>query len=240
MSPRASAPADRATVPSAHRRPSRRVVALSVPIVLAVVAIGVWVTGALLTDDARLAMVLTGAWFAVAGLLAALVALRWRVIAVPVLATYVLGSVALGGFLLYTSSVDRVVHEDVVVAAAAPRPLKAEGAQPSAVAPQRPVAVAAGRFRSGAHRTAGTATLIQQSGGHRVLTLTGFATEPGPDLRVYLVPASGNGVRGAVDLGRLKGNKGDQQYAVADGARAGAVVIWCRSFSVAFGSATLA
>lgn len=37
----------------------------------------------------------------------------------------------------------------------------------------------------------------------------------------------------------LQGNRGNQQYVVPDGAAAGAVVIWCRAFTVAFGTASL-
>ncbi len=229
----------RATSPAA-RRPARWVRLLSVPLVLAVVAVGVWVTGALVTDNTRIAMLLTTVWFAVTGLLAVLVALRWRSLALPVLATFVVSAAGIGGFLLYSSSVDKVVAEDVVVAPPATRQ-PAPGASAPAAAPAiGPVTVASGRFRAGAHETTGTARVVQRADGRRVLTLTGFATEPGPDLRVYVVPAGGSGVRGGIDVGRLKGNKGDQQYAVADGVRAGGVVIWCRSFSVAFGSASLA
>ena len=46
-----------------------------------------------------------------------------------------------------------------------------------------------------------------------------------------------------VDLGALKGNKGNQQYEIgADGGldRFDTVVIWCRAFSVGFAAATLA
>ncbi len=57
-------------------------------------------------------------------------------------------------------------------------------------------------------------------------------------LRGSRLPPGGD-VGDAVDLGPLKGNKGDQQYAVPRGARAGTVTIWCRAFTVAFGSARL-
>ena len=53
------------------------------------------------------------------------------------------------------------------------------------------------------------------------------------------MPDPGGSVKDAVDLGGLKGNKGNQQYDVPAGAEAGAVVIWCRAFTVAFGTATL-
>jgi hypothetical protein len=49
-------------------------------------------------------------------------------------------------------------------------------------------------------------------------------------------------VGGAVDLGRLKGNIGNQQYAVPEGvdvAAGATVVIWCRAFSVNFAQADL-
>ena len=79
--------------------------------------------------------------------------------------------------------------------------------------------------------------------GRRFLTLTRFSTSPGPDLRVRLVPAGSTdgGIDGAVDLGGLKGNRGDQQYAIPRGVdtTGSAVVIWCRAFSAPFGSATL-
>ena len=76
-----------------------------------------------------------------------------------------------------------------------------------------------------------------------MLTLTRFEVDNGPDLRVYLVPGRVRGeddVEDFVDLGALKGNKGDQQYTLpagVDPARYGSVVIWCRAFSVAFAAA---
>jgi hypothetical protein len=203
-----------------------------------VTGVGVWVTGGVLTDDASVARVLTGAWFVVIGGLAATAALRWRAVAVAVVGAWLVTSVAVGGFLLLTSTVDRTTHEDVVRAqpsTSQPATAPGTGARDRAGGP---TLAAAGRFRSGAHDTRGLASLVHLPSGDRVLTLTRFATSPGPDLRVYLVPPGG-GTDHAVDLGRLKGNKGDQQYDVPRRARAGTVVIWCRAFSVRFGSAVL-
>ena len=73
----------------------------------AVTGVGVWVTGGVLTDDASVARVLTGAWFVVVGGLAVAAALRWRAVAVAVVGAWLVTSVAVGGFLLLTSSVDR-------------------------------------------------------------------------------------------------------------------------------------
>jgi hypothetical protein len=210
----------------------------AVPVVAAVVAAGVWLTGAVLTEDATLAMVLTGLWFGLAGAAALIVGWRWRPLALPVVGAFLVTATVLGGYLLYTSTVDKVVDEDVIVApprAAATATATAGGSEP----PAGPVEIAAGDFTNQAHNTSGRATLIEQPDGKRVVTLTRFKTDPGPDVRVYLVPDPGGSIKGAVDLGGLKGNKGNQQYDVPAGSGAGAVVIWCRAFTVAFGTATL-
>ena len=223
--------------------------ALAVVVTAAMVLAGVWVTGAVLTEDARLAMVLTAAWFGLAGVIAVLLARRRRSLAVSVIGAWLVTAVAAGGYLAWTSTVDRVVDEAVVTVprTAAPSPdAPADGtdaatATPSTAPPagsSAPVLVASGRFREAAHETVGRAELIETAKG-RVLTLTGFETDPGPDLRVYLVRGDGSDVRGAVDLGALKGNRGNQQYDVPADSPRGSVVIWCRAFSVAFGAATL-
>jgi hypothetical protein len=99
-----------------------------------------------------------------------------------------------------------------------------------------------------AHETKGTATVHRLPDGKRVLRLTEFATSNGPDVRVYLVAASdatdNETVKkaGFVELGRLKGTEGDQNYHVPadlDLGKYRAVTIWCRRFSVNFGTAPL-
>jgi hypothetical protein len=218
----------------------------SIPIVAVVVLLGVWVTGALITNNETVSKGLTALWFGLAGLLAIVIAWRWRPLALPVLGTFVVVAATAGGFLLYTSTVDKVVDEEVVVADVVDGPTEDEptdaaSEQPSASEDPEPrnVQVAAGEFVSDAHPTSGTARVIDTADGERVLTLTDFRTDPGPDLRVYLVPRGSDGVSGGADLGALKGNEGDQQYMVPKGADVGSVVIWCRAFSVAFGGARL-
>src|SRR3954469_16712158 len=109
--------------------------------------------------------------------------------------------------------------------------------------------LAAGQLHSVAHETHGTATIQDVGGGRRVLRLTEFATSNGPDVRIYLVAAADAGDNetvtkaGFVELGRLKGNEGDQNYEVPDDldlTRYRAVTIWCRRFSVNFATAPLA
>jgi hypothetical protein len=100
-----------------------------------------------------------------------------------------------------------------------------------------------GRLRSVRHPARGQATLIRLARGRRVLTLTRFEVDNGPDLRVYLVAGRARNegeVRDWIDLGALKGNKGDQQYRIGDEVDVGhhsTVVIWCRAFSVLFARA---
>ena len=106
----------------------------------------------------------------------------------------------------------------------------------------------AGSFRSVAHETTGTTTIYRLAGGRRVLRLTDFETSNGPDLRVLLVAAADASDHdtvveaGFVELGRLKGNVGDQNYDIpadVDLDRHRAVTIWCSRFGVNFGTAPL-
>jgi hypothetical protein len=108
--------------------------------------------------------------------------------------------------------------------------------------------LASGQFHSGAHETRGTATVFQLADGKKTLRLSDFATSNGPDVHVYLV-AAGDAKdndtvtkAGFIDIGSLKGNIGDQNYdlpADTDLAKYRAVTIWCKRFSVNFGTAPL-
>jgi hypothetical protein len=122
-----------------------------------------------------------------------------------------------------------------------PRP--DDAARPRGARARVTAAPARGRFRSHEHATTGEAAIVRLADGGRFLTLTSFETSPGPDVRVRLAPGGSfdGGADGAVDLGALKGNRGDQQYAIPRGvdAAGGTVVIWCRAFSAPFGSARL-
>ena len=108
--------------------------------------------------------------------------------------------------------------------------------------------LASGQFHNGAHETRGTATVFQLADGKKTLRLTDFATSNGPDVHVYLVAAddaTDNDTvtkAGFIDIGSLKGNIGDQNYdlpANADLTKYRAVAIWCKRFSVNFGTAPL-
>ncbi len=124
-------------------------------------------------------------------------------------------------------------------------PVATAAATPSAT---MPAMVTMGRFHKGSHETRGVATIYRQPDGSRLLRLTDFETSNGPDVHVYLVAApdamDNATVTGAgfVDLGSIKGNVGDQNYAVPadlDLSKYRAVTIWCARFGVNFGTAPL-
>ena len=211
---------------------------LAVPLVAITVLVGIWVTGGLLTNDFELAMTLTAVWMGVTGLACGVVAWRRPELRLPVLGTYLVVAVAVGLYLGRSQFVDDVVNERVV-SVSPPVTEDAEGA-----APPRNVLLAQGSFEPVAHSARGTARVIRTPRG-RVLTLTGFEVDNGPDLRVYVVagPArSEEEVDEFTDLGALKGNKGNQQYDLPgeiDLGRSHTVVVWCRAFSVNFARAPL-
>lgn len=118
---------------------------------------------------------------------------------------------------------------------------------PSRGTPVGPLILAEGEFQRLEHPTSGTASLLELSDGNRYLRFEDLDTSNGPDLRVYLseIPASDDwhayGER-YLDLGALKGNRGDQNYEIPAGAdlsRYRSAVIWCRRFTVGFGVAPL-
>ena len=124
--------------------------------------------------------------------------------------------------------------------------------EPTAMAATEPVALAAGSLVPGStpgDRASGSATIYRLTDASHVLRLEEFATTNGPDLFVVLSrnanpDADGIGDKGSyVQLDALKGNKGSQNYTLpADLDPSGykSVVIWCRTFNIVFGYATLA
>jgi hypothetical protein len=200
------------------------VVALAV---VAVVVLGIWVAGALITNRYVVATVLTVVWMGIALLACGLIVWKRRDLRVPVIAAYLLTAAVAAVYLGRSMFFDDTVDENVVTATAENRLL------------------ARGSFEPLAHPAEGVATTIRRAGGGEVLTLTDFAVSNGPDLRLYLVagPARDESeVDSFEDLGALKGNKGDQQYDLPRGLdldRYTTVVVWCRAFSVAFARAPL-
>ncbi|MGI5427339.1 DM13 domain-containing protein [Streptomyces sp. CA-179760] len=149
---------------------------------------------------------------------------------------------------------DETVQEALpgAVAPAAPAapPAGAPSSSPSP-APQ-PRTLAGGELISHEHATSGSVKLVRLADGSHVVRLEGLDTSNGPDLRVWLTDAPVKEGRAGwhvfddgayVSLGKLKGNKGSQNYTVpadVDPSRYTSVSIWCDRFDVSFGAAALA
>lgn len=178
-------------------------------------------------------------------------------------ATWAVGAVAVGAFaialylfqpwrLFTTVEVDEALPAPA--AAATPAATGPSVAPPATVAaspaaPAGPRVLLSGTFISHEHDTTGRARVLQLPDGERILRIENLDTSDGPDLRVWL---SDQQVRPGdwhafddgkwVELGALKGNKGNANYAIpasADLDELTSVTIWCRRFSVSFGAAAL-
>ena len=107
-----------------------------------------------------------------------------------------------------------------------------------------------GKFHGKVHATSGRATVYQEVDGKLVLRLTNFKTSNGPDVHVILVAAKdamddANFLKDnmeKVELGKLKGNAGNQNYEIPAGTdltRFRTVSIYCERFNANFGAAPL-
>jgi len=184
---------------------------------------------------------------------------RWGVVGGVGLAVVLAGLLWFKPWALW---VDETVHE------ALPSANPAQSATPSATpsapttggstsasatpAPPGPVTVAQGTFFSHEHTTTGTVRIVRLPDGTHTLRLEGLDTSNGPDLRVWLSDAPVKEGKAGwdvfddgkyVNLAKLKGNKGDQNYplpAGVDWSTYPSVSIWCDRFDVSFGAAPLA
>ncbi|MEU0112258.1 DM13 domain-containing protein [Streptomyces bobili] len=140
----------------------------------------------------------------------------------------------------------------VVSSSAPPVPATADEPSRSPAPAPAPHMLASGELISHEHETSGTVKLVRLADGTHVVRLENLDTSNGPDLRVWLTDAPvKQGQAGwhvfddgeYVSLGKLKGNKGSQNYALPEGVDPSAyssVSIWCDRFDVSFGAAELA
>ena len=143
-----------------------------------------------------------------------------------------------------------VVEEEMPVEMAAKSGEEAGvGGTPAAT---KPVAVRLkfGDFRDqdSFHKGSGVATIFQSPNGSYLLRLENLDVTNGPDLHVILTPHTDPNRQGDVktpgwvDLGKLKGNRGNQNYPIpaeVDVASQYSVVIYCKPFHVIFSVAPL-
>lgn len=211
--------------------------------VVVVLAAGLWFWGGVVAPGYTSSIVLSVLWFVVAGVALGRLAGRAPALRRAIRGTFLVTSLAAAVGFYWTSIRDDRVNETVVTGVPASR--AGGGSAAPAAGADTNVELLRGDVRTRAHSSRGTATVVAVAGAGRVLTLTDFETDNGPDLRVYLVrgPVADDGdVDDFVDLGRLKGNVGDQQYTIPDATDVAAystVLVWCRAFSVAFAQADL-
>ena len=123
-----------------------------------------------------------------------------------------------------------------------------ETTEEAAPEPAGPVRVSAGAFHDVEYEGTGDAIVYQREDGSHVLRLENLDVENGPDLYVYAVAADDATDAdtvldaGFLDLGTLKGNRGNQTYELPpnfDPEVHRAVSIWCRQFTANFVTAPL-
>lgn len=215
---------------------------LTVPIVVAITLAGLWLFAAQISNDFAVSMILTGVWFGIAFLGALVIAWRWRALALPVVGTFVVTAGVVMGLLAFSMFRDVTVNEEIAVGMVASQ-VDTEVSENMPVGAN--IELARGEFVGQAHGASGSAAIVELEDGSRVLTFEELDTDNGPDLRVYLVNGSvdqGSVNGDFVDLGGLKGNKGNQQYEIpadVDISQFTTVSIWCRAFSVSFAVADL-
>ncbi len=99
--------------------------------------------------------------------------------------------------------------------------------------------LAEAQFKTGAHTTSGISAVYQDAAGLRTLVFENFKTDAGPDLRIYL--STDLKASSVIEISN-KVENGNKMYAIpkdVDLKKQGNILIWCKSFSVLFGSATL-
>lgn len=90
----------------------------------------------------------------------------------------------------------------------------------------------------GIHNAEGMVKVIPLDNENNILRLENLRATNGPDLYVYL--ATDKTASDFISLGKLKANNGNQNYDIPSGtdlAKYDTILIWCRPFSVLFGSA---
>jgi hypothetical protein len=177
----------------------------------------------------------------------------------PLVVAVLVVAVVGGGFGLYWFQPWKLWQDETVREAL---PGGAEASAPPAAAPSDepsapsspatgPQTLASGELISHEHATSGTVKLVRLADGSHVVRLENLDTSNGPDLRVWLTDAPVKQGKAGwhvfddgkyVSLGKLKGNKGSQNYALpldVDPSNYGSVSIWCDRFDVSFGAADL-
>ena len=120
-----------------------------------------------------------------------------------------------------------------------PTPVPEPTPEPQQATPGEVVTLFRGSFSGlNDYAVAGNVSVLNNGTEQRFLRFENFASDNGPDLRVYLRAASGE----FISLGNLSGNIGNQNYEIPVGVDLNVfstVEIWCERFSSGFGAAAL-
>jgi hypothetical protein len=105
--------------------------------------------------------------------------------------------------------------------------------------PSQATLLSTGPMMGVGHTVNGTASIYEMS-GKKIVYLSPYMSQNGPDLRVYL--SKDGDATDYINLGKLKSTSGKQSYAVPgnpDVSDYKFVIIWCQQFTVLFGVAEL-
>jgi hypothetical protein len=108
------------------------------------------------------------------------------------------------------------------------------------VLPVTGTTVSSGSFTSGVHASSGSVKVTKDAANKIYLIFENFKTDNGPDLRIWLSP--NNSGSPYQEVGLLKAVSGSFYYPLDASYNYTAnnrVLIWCKQFSVLFGSAVL-
>jgi hypothetical protein len=181
--------------------------------------------------------------------------LRRRPVQLLLVAGLAVAAAGLALFQPWKLVVDETVNEaappGLETPVAAPASASGPSRTPEATRSAAPVLLASGDFVSHEHRTTGAVRVLGLPDGRRVLRIENLDTSNGPDLKVWITDAPVRAGRDGwsvfddgryVNLGRLKGNRGSQNYelpASVDLRRLSSLSIWCDRFNVSFGAVQL-
>jgi len=219
----------------------------AVPLTAGLLLLGLWFFSAVVAPGYDASIGLGSAWFAVAYVGIRYATRRYPGLRRTVQLTYAAVGIGIGAWVGITTFRDVTVNEQIVTGVPVSEAGGGADEEPSSgggTPTGENVQLSSGQFESLAHGGSGTAAIVELADGSRVLTFDDLETDNGPDLRVYLVAGevTGGSVGDFVDLGGLKGNRGDQQYEIPPGvdvSRYATVAIWCRAFGVGFARADL-
>jgi hypothetical protein len=99
--------------------------------------------------------------------------------------------------------------------------------------------LSSGTFTNGAHTVTGSVKLIQSADNKKYLIFDNLKTDSGPDIRVYLSEDKTAKAFTEITSTVVNGNTKLEVPAAANTTTQKTVLIWCKQYSVLFGSAVL-